>query len=49
VTWRSAQASAGRAIAALGYPLINALGHTLRWRVEGCTISTRSRASAASR
>ena len=22
-------------IAALGYPLINALGHTLRWRVEG--------------
>ena len=23
------------AIAALAYPLINALGHTLRWRVEG--------------
>ena len=23
------------AIATLGYPLINALGHTLRWRVEG--------------
>jgi len=23
------------AIAAIGYPLINALGHTLRWRVEG--------------
>jgi lysophospholipid acyltransferase (LPLAT)-like uncharacterized protein len=23
------------AIAALGYPIINALGHTLRWRVEG--------------
>jgi lysophospholipid acyltransferase (LPLAT)-like uncharacterized protein len=23
------------AIAALGYPLISALGHTLRWRVEG--------------
>jgi len=23
------------AIAGLGYPLINALGHTLRWRVEG--------------
>jgi lysophospholipid acyltransferase (LPLAT)-like uncharacterized protein len=23
------------AIARLGYPLINALGHTLRWRVEG--------------
>jgi lysophospholipid acyltransferase (LPLAT)-like uncharacterized protein len=22
-------------IAALGYPLVNALGHTLRWRVEG--------------
>ena len=24
------------AIAAVGYPLINALGRTLRWRVEGC-------------
>jgi lysophospholipid acyltransferase (LPLAT)-like uncharacterized protein len=23
------------AIAAFGYPLINALGHTLRWRIEG--------------
>src|SRR4029453_15721213 len=23
------------AIAGLGYPLVNALGHTLRWRVEG--------------
>ena len=23
------------AISAIGYPLINALGHTLRWRVEG--------------
>ena len=23
------------AIAAIGYPLINALGHTLRWRVDG--------------
>jgi lysophospholipid acyltransferase (LPLAT)-like uncharacterized protein len=23
------------AIASIGYPLINALGHTLRWRVEG--------------
>ena len=23
------------AIAGLGYPLINALGHTLRWRVDG--------------
>ncbi len=23
------------AIAAIGYPVINALGHTLRWRVEG--------------
>jgi hypothetical protein len=23
------------AISGLGYPLINALGHTLRWRVEG--------------
>ena len=28
-------ASRGAAIAALAYPLINALGHTLRWRVEG--------------
>jgi hypothetical protein len=25
------------AIAGLGYPLINALGHTLRWRVDGLT------------
>ncbi len=35
--WRSSwskRAQAG-AIAGLGYPLINALGHTLRWRVEG--------------
>ena len=31
------------AIAGLGYPLINALGHTLRWRVEGLNTSTRSR------
>ncbi|HEX6322799.1 MAG TPA: hypothetical protein VFZ36_03665, partial [Vicinamibacterales bacterium] len=23
------------AIAGLGYPVINALGHTLRWRVDG--------------
>jgi hypothetical protein len=23
------------AIAGLGYPLVAALGHTLRWRVEG--------------
>jgi lysophospholipid acyltransferase (LPLAT)-like uncharacterized protein len=30
--WRRAQVST---IAGLGYPLINALGHTLRWRVEG--------------
>jgi lysophospholipid acyltransferase (LPLAT)-like uncharacterized protein len=30
--WKRAQASA---IAAVGYPLINALGHTLRWRVDG--------------
>jgi lysophospholipid acyltransferase (LPLAT)-like uncharacterized protein len=30
--WKRAQISA---IAGLGYPLINALGHTLRWRVAG--------------
>jgi len=30
--WKRAQVAA---IAGLGYPLINALGHTLRWRVEG--------------
>jgi lysophospholipid acyltransferase (LPLAT)-like uncharacterized protein len=30
--WKRAQAAA---IAGLGYPLIAALGHTLRWRVEG--------------
>jgi len=30
--WKRAQAAA---IAGIGYPLINALGHTLRWRVEG--------------
>src|SRR5258706_15753783 len=30
--WRRAQVST---IAGLGYPLNNALGHTLRWRVEG--------------
>jgi lysophospholipid acyltransferase (LPLAT)-like uncharacterized protein len=35
--WRSSAAKRAQvaAIAALGYPLINALGHTLRWRVEG--------------
>src|SRR5687768_13359273 len=32
-SWR--RRAAISAIAALGYPLINALGHTLRWRVEG--------------
>ena len=38
------------AIAALGYPLINALGHTLRWRVEGLRASRRHRrVRAASR
>ncbi len=31
---RSKRLQAG-AIAAVGYPLINALGHTLRWRTEG--------------
>ncbi len=30
--WKRAQAAA---IAGIGYPLIAALGHTLRWRVEG--------------
>lgn len=30
--WKRAQIAL---IAGLGYPLINALGHTLRWRVEG--------------
>jgi hypothetical protein len=30
--WKRFQVAA---IAALGYPLINALGHTLRWNVEG--------------
>jgi hypothetical protein len=35
--WRSSWSKRMQvaAIAALGYPLINALGHTLRWRVEG--------------
>ena len=32
-SWR--QRAAVTAIAGIGYPLINALGHTLRWRVEG--------------
>jgi lysophospholipid acyltransferase (LPLAT)-like uncharacterized protein len=32
-------------IAGLGYPLINALGHTLRWRVEGLQHSRRFLAS----
>jgi hypothetical protein len=30
--WRRVQATA---IAGLGYPIINALGHTLRWQVDG--------------
>jgi lysophospholipid acyltransferase (LPLAT)-like uncharacterized protein len=35
--WRSSAVKRMQvaAIAGLGYPLINALGHTLRWRVEG--------------
>ena len=35
--WRSSWAKRAQAatIAGLGYPLLNALGHTLRWRVEG--------------
>lgn len=35
--WRASRLKRFEAasIAAVGYPLINALGHTLRWRVEG--------------
>jgi lysophospholipid acyltransferase (LPLAT)-like uncharacterized protein len=35
--WRASRSKRlqAAAIAGLGYPLINALGHTLRWRVEG--------------
>ena len=35
--WRESASKRAQiaAIAGLGYPLINALGHTLRWRVEG--------------
>ena len=35
--WRSSWAKRAQvaAIAGVGYPVINALGHTLRWRVEG--------------
>jgi lysophospholipid acyltransferase (LPLAT)-like uncharacterized protein len=35
--WRSSRRKRAElsAIAGLGYPIINALGHTLRWRVEG--------------
>jgi len=35
--WRQSRSKRAQvaAIAGLGYPLINALGHTLRWRVEG--------------
>ena len=35
--WRASWAKRAQvaAIAALGYPIINALGHTLRWEVEG--------------
>src|SRR5690242_9095068 len=37
IAWRSSRPKRfqAAAIAALGYPLINLLGHTLRWRVEG--------------
>jgi lysophospholipid acyltransferase (LPLAT)-like uncharacterized protein len=36
-TWRTSRLKRieAAAIAGVGYPLINALGHTLRWRVEG--------------
>src|SRR2546425_2423425 len=35
--WRASRSTRlqAAAIAAIGYPIINALGHTLRWRVEG--------------
>jgi len=35
--WRASWSKRAQAatIAGLGYPLVNALGHTLRWRVEG--------------
>lgn len=35
--WRASLSKRAQvaAIAGLGYPLINALGHTLRWRIEG--------------
>jgi lysophospholipid acyltransferase (LPLAT)-like uncharacterized protein len=35
--WRASRSRRlqAAAIAAVGYPIINALGHTLRWRVEG--------------
>ena len=35
--WRSSWIKRAQvaAIAGVGYPLVNALGHTLRWRVEG--------------
>ena len=36
-SWRSSRLKRMQvaAIAGLGYPLINALGHTLRWRLDG--------------
>ncbi|HLG54509.1 MAG TPA: lysophospholipid acyltransferase family protein [Vicinamibacterales bacterium] len=36
-TWRASRLKRiqASAIAAVGYPLINALGHSLRWRVDG--------------
>jgi lysophospholipid acyltransferase (LPLAT)-like uncharacterized protein len=35
--WRASRSKRLQAatIAAIGYPIVNALGHTLRWRVEG--------------
>jgi lysophospholipid acyltransferase (LPLAT)-like uncharacterized protein len=35
--WRASRSKRAQAaaIAAIGYPLINALGHTLRWRIDG--------------
>jgi len=48
--WRSSWARRAQiaAIAGLGYPLINALGHTLRWRTEGLHHTTPSSPAAAS-
>jgi lysophospholipid acyltransferase (LPLAT)-like uncharacterized protein len=45
--WRSSRLTRAQlaTIAGLGYPLINALGHTLRWRTEGLQYLDAIRAS----